>query len=66
VATRLPWPKVPKRLPELLSEAEIQALLAAATEPRLRTMITVAYGAGLPATTFNTVKRCGCEALGAA
>lgn len=47
VAARLPWPKVPQRLPELMSESEVQALLAAAHEPRLRTMMMVAYGSGL-------------------
>ncbi len=47
VAALLPWPKVPQRLPELFSAGEIASLLQAANDPRLRTMMMVAYGAGL-------------------
>jgi integrase/recombinase XerD len=46
VAT-VPWPKVPRRLPEVLSESEVASLVDAAREPRLRTMLMVGYAAGL-------------------
>lgn len=43
----LSWPKVPHRLPDILSGSEVQALLGA-VEPLLhRAVVMLAYGAGL-------------------
>jgi site-specific recombinase XerD len=43
----LPWPKVPHRLPEILSGTEVDALLGA-VEPLLhRAVVMTAYGTGL-------------------
>jgi integrase/recombinase XerD len=47
VTAAVPWPKVPRPLPEVLSEAQVARLLDRATEPRLRTMMMVAYASGL-------------------
>lgn len=41
------WPKVPKRLPQILSRAEVVSLLGAARTPRGRTLLTSVYAAGL-------------------
>jgi site-specific recombinase XerD len=47
VVVALPWPKVPHRLPEILSGTEVDALLGA-VEPLLRrAVIMTAYGTGL-------------------
>jgi len=40
-------PRKPKRLPSVLSSAEIETLVATAPSPRMRAMILVAYGSGL-------------------
>jgi integrase len=43
----LPWPKVPHRLPDILSGTEVDALLSA-VEPLLhRAVVMTAYGTGL-------------------
>lgn len=47
VVATLPWPKVPHKLPEILSENEVARLLACAHEPRSRAMLMLAYAAGL-------------------
>lgn len=47
VVAAIPWPKVSTRLPIVLSEADVARLFAHASEPRLRTMLMVAYAAGL-------------------
>lgn len=47
VVAALPWPKVPRRLPEVLTEFEVAALLDATDQRRLRTMLRVGYAAGL-------------------
>lgn len=47
IAAQLPWAKVRHRLPQLFSVQEIAALFAAAYEPRLSTMMSIAYGGGL-------------------
>lgn len=47
VVVALPWPKVPHRLPEILSGTEVDALLGA-VEPLLhRAVVMAAYGTGL-------------------
>ncbi len=47
VVVALPWPKVPHRLPEILSGTEVDALLGA-VEPLLhRAVVMTAYGTGL-------------------
>lgn len=44
---RLPRPRRPRRLPEVLSAEEIQAILDAAPNPKYRAAFMVCYGAGL-------------------
>ncbi len=43
----IPMAKVPKRLPQVLTRAEVVRLLAAARNERARTALTTAYAAGL-------------------
>ncbi len=44
---KLPRPRQPKRLPEILSAEEVQAILDAAPSPKYRTAFMLCYGAGL-------------------
>jgi integrase/recombinase XerD len=44
---RMPRPRRPKRLPEVLSAEEVQAILEAAPSPKYRAAFMVCYGAGL-------------------
>ena len=43
----IPMAKVPKSLPSVLSRDEVRRLLAAAPNPRARTLLTATYAAGL-------------------
>src|SRR2546422_7166085 len=43
----LPWPKVPRTLPVVLSGTETLALLEAVESPKYRAILMCAYGAGL-------------------
>jgi site-specific recombinase XerD len=43
----LPWPKVPRRLPDILSGTEVEALLDAVEPPGCRAVVMTTYGAGL-------------------
>lgn len=47
VAIAIPWPKVPKTLPTILSGTEVEALLEAIPSITYRTIVLTAYGAGL-------------------
>jgi site-specific recombinase XerD len=47
VVAKVPWPRQPKRLPEVPSPEEIKSLLDAAPSLRTRAMLMLAYGAGL-------------------
>ncbi len=48
VVRRIPFPRREReRLPEVLSQAEIERLLRAVSRPKHRAMLMVAYGAGL-------------------
>ena len=47
LVARLPYPKKPLLLPEVLSRAEVERLLAAVRVPKYRALFTTAYGAGL-------------------
>ena len=47
VVERIPWPKVPKILPDVLSLAEVAKVLAAVDAYTYRMVITTAYAAGL-------------------
>ncbi len=47
VVQGLCWPKIPRRVPVVLSPADLQRLFAHATDPRLRVMMHLGYGAGL-------------------
>lgn len=47
VVVRIPSPKVPKKLPVVLAGTEVVDLLAAVDDLMYRTILTVAYGAGL-------------------
>lgn len=44
---RIPWPKVPVPLPDILSPAEIEQLLTAVGSIKHRAILMTAYGAGL-------------------
>ena len=44
---RIPWPKVPRPLPDILSGTEVGRLLAAVEPRRCRMVLMAAYGAGL-------------------
>ena len=44
---KLPRPRQPKRLPEILSAEEVQAILDAAPSPKYRAAFMLCYGAGL-------------------
>ena len=43
----IPTPKRPQRIPELLSRAEVAAIVAACTNPKHRMMLATCYGCGL-------------------
>ena len=43
----LPWPKVPRSLPVVLSGTEVFSLLEAVESPKYRAILMCAYGAGL-------------------
>jgi len=47
VAQQIPWPKVPHRLPDVLSGTETESLLGAIEHAPHRVALTVAYAAGL-------------------
>ena len=47
VVSWVPWPKNVRRLPQILSFEEVNALIAHAVTPRMRVMILAGYGAGL-------------------
>lgn len=47
VVADLPRPKIPKKLPSVPSREEVHAILSAVRSPKYRTMLIVAYGAGL-------------------
>lgn len=47
VVIALPWPKVPHRLPEILSGTEVDALLGAVDPLLHRAVVMTAYGTGL-------------------
>ncbi len=47
VVQDVPMPKVPRKLPDVLSREEVRQLLAAVRSLKLRTILTTAYAAGL-------------------
>lgn len=47
VAARLPWPRVPSKLPDILDGSEVERLLQAIDSLRYLAIVMVAYGAGL-------------------
>jgi integrase/recombinase XerD len=47
VAVAIPWPKVPQKLPPILSGTEVAGLLDAMGSVLYRTIVLTAYGAGL-------------------
>jgi site-specific recombinase XerD len=47
VAAKVPWPKVPVKLPEILSVEEVAEVLAAVEALKHRAIVMTAYGAGL-------------------
>jgi site-specific recombinase XerD len=47
VVAAIPWPKVPRTLPEILSGGEVERLLAAVRSLKHRALLMTAYGAGL-------------------
>ncbi len=49
-------PKRPQRIPQLLTRAEVAAILAACPDGRYRTMMTLCYGCGLRLSEVLTVR----------
>ena len=47
VVVGIPWPKVPRTLPDILSGTEVERLLAAMEPLKHRAVVMTAYGAGL-------------------
>jgi integrase/recombinase XerD len=47
VVATIPWPRVPKKLPDVLSGEEVERLLNATRSPKHRALLMTAYGAGL-------------------
>jgi integrase/recombinase XerD len=47
VVAKIPWPKVPQGVPEILSGSEVSALLDAVESLKHRAVVMTAYGAGL-------------------
>jgi site-specific recombinase XerD len=47
VAVRLPWPRVPSKLPDILDGSEVERLLEAVDSLKYRMIVMTAYGAGL-------------------
>jgi integrase/recombinase XerD len=47
VAARIPLPRVPRKVPQVLSGSEVERVLSALSSVRHRAILTVAYGAGL-------------------
>jgi integrase/recombinase XerD len=47
VVAAIPWPKIPRTLPDILCRDEVQRLLDAVRSPKHRALLMTAYGAGL-------------------
>ncbi len=47
VAVKIPWPKMPQTLPDILTGEEVQQLFAAIKSLKYRAILMAAYGAGL-------------------
>ncbi len=47
VIVRIPWPKVPRPLPDILSGKEVARLLEALDKPKYRAVVTTTYSVGL-------------------
>lgn len=47
VAVRVPWPKVPVKLPDILDGSEVEEVLGAIDSIKHRAIVMTAYGAGL-------------------
>lgn len=47
VVEKIPWPKVPKKLPDILSGTEVEQVLGAIRALKHRAILMTAYGAGL-------------------
>lgn len=47
VAVRVPWPRVPVKLPDILDGSEVAALFEAIDSTKHRAIVMAAYGAGL-------------------
>jgi integrase/recombinase XerD len=47
LAARLPWPKVPIKLPDILDGREVERLLEAVTSVKYRAIVMTAYAGGL-------------------
>lgn len=53
---RIPYPKVPRRLPDILAGSEVERLLGCITSLKHRAICTVAYAAGLRITEVLTLR----------
>jgi len=56
VAVRIPWPRVPVKLPDILSVEEVAAVLEAIEPIKHRAIVMTAYGAGLRVTEACTLE----------
>src|SRR5439155_6669957 len=56
LVAEVPFPKVPRRLPDILTGSEAGRLLSCITAIRYRTIAAVAYGAGLRITEVCTLR----------
>jgi integrase/recombinase XerD len=56
LAARLPWPRVPIKLPDILDGSEVERLLAAVTKVKYRAIVMTAYAAGLRITEACTLR----------
>jgi len=63
VVETLPWPRIPKSLPEILSGSEVEQVLGAISSLRHRTILSAAYGAGLR---IGEACRLGCSDIDSA
>ena len=56
MAVGIPWPKVPRTLPDILSVEEVQRLLGAIESVKHRVVVMATYGAGLRITEACTLQ----------
>jgi site-specific recombinase XerD len=53
---RIPWPKVPRKLPDILSRGEVEQLLNSVRSIKYQAILMIAYGAGLRVSEICSLK----------